>query len=49
MKGRWLLTLNDLPDIRKIFAGCHIKAIERHKGINGKAEDRVYRELVIRP
>ncbi len=49
MKGQWLVTLNDLPDIRKIFSGCRIKAIERHKGINGKAEDRVYREVVIRP
>lgn len=49
IKGRWIVTLNDQPDIRKIFAGCQVKAIERHKGINGKAADRVYRELIIRP
>lgn len=45
LKGGWLVTLNDSPDIRRIFAGCEIKAIERARGV---AKGR-YRELVINP
>lgn len=48
LRGRWVLTLNDTPAIREIFAGCTIRPIERAKGINAKAA-KVYRELVITP
>jgi DNA adenine methylase len=46
LKGRWLVTLNDAPEIRRAFAGCEIRSIERAKGIGG---ERVYKELVITP
>ena len=49
VRGKWLVTLNDTPAIRAIFSGCTIVPIERAKGINGKAQDRVYRELIITP
>lgn len=45
LKGRWLVTLNDAPEIRRAFAGCHFTAIERAKGVtNGR-----YKEIVITP
>jgi DNA adenine methylase len=49
LRGRWLLTLNDTPSIRAIFEGCEITAVDRAKGINGKAAEKRYRELVIAP
>jgi DNA adenine methylase len=48
LKGSWLVTLNDAPDIRKIFGDCHITAVERAQGIT-MVKKKVYRELVIRP
>lgn len=48
LKGGWLATLNDTPDIRRIFAGCEITAVERAKGIT-QAREKTYRELVISP
>jgi DNA adenine methylase len=47
LRGRWLVTLNDSPDIRRIFHGCHIKAVSRPKGIGGKGKP--YSELIITP
>jgi DNA adenine methylase len=45
LKGRWLVTFNDTPAIRQIFAGCEIVSIERARGV---AKGR-YHELVITP
>lgn len=47
LRGKWLLTLNDCPSNRTIFKGCEIQSVERAKGINAKAADRRYRELII--
>lgn len=45
-----MVTLNDTPSIRKIFAGCQLTPIKRARGINNKAgAAQIYRELVIRP
>jgi DNA adenine methylase len=50
LRGKWLLTLNDTPSIRKIFAGCELRPIERRRGINNKAGSApIYRELIISP
>ncbi len=52
LKGRWLITLNDHPDIRRIFSGCRLTAVERARGINNRADSakaRRYRELIIEP
>lgn len=47
LRGLWMVTLNDSPPIRQIFAGCTIKSIERPKGIGGKGKP--YREVIITP
>lgn len=47
LRGSWLVTLNDSPDIRRVFAGCKIKSIERPKGIGGGG--RPYREILVSP
>lgn len=50
LRGRWLVTLNDTPAIRQIFAGCEIRAIARARGIrNTGAGAPLYRELIITP
>lgn len=46
LKGTWLITLNDAPDIRRAFAGCEIHAIERARGIAGSER---YGEIIITP
>lgn len=46
LRGSWLITLNDQPEIRQIFADCVVKPITRPKGIRGGKE---YGELVITP
>ncbi len=48
LKGTWLVTLNDSPDIRAIFSDCEVTAVERAKGIT-QAKQKTYRELVIAP
>lgn len=48
LKGRWLLTLNDDPAIRRIFGDCEIVSVERAKGIT-QTRSKTYRELVIAP
>lgn len=44
-KGRWIVTLNDSPAIRSIFAGLEMQGVSRPKGIGGKG--RPYGELII--
>ena len=48
LKGKWLVTLNDDPAIRKVFSGCQITAVERAKGIT-QVKSKIYREIVISP
>lgn len=48
IKGRWLVTLTDSPDIRRVFDDCKVISIERAKGIN-QGNGKTYRELVIFP
>jgi len=45
LRGKWLVTLNDSPAIREIFAGCQIQSISRARGIHN--DGSVYRELII--
>lgn len=50
LRGRWLVTLNDCPSNRKIFAGCEIVSVTRVLGIGNKTgAAREYREIIIRP
>ena len=48
LKGPWIVTLNDHPDIRRIFSDCSVTTVERSKGIS-QANGKNYRELVIIP
>lgn len=50
LQGRWIVTLNDAPETRQIFADCKVRPVKRALGINGKAgKGRQYAELVITP
>ena len=52
LRGQWLLTLNDTPQIRAMFAHCKVESVKRQLGINNKGGDgksRIYHELIIRP
>ncbi len=46
LRGRWLVTLNDTPSNRQIFADCEITGFTRSLGVGGKG--RPYREITIR-
>lgn len=50
LKGKWLLTINDSPESREIFAGLRTQKLTRKRGIankDGQATD--YHELLISP
>lgn len=52
LKGKWLLTVNDSPSIRKIFKGLRLQPIARANGIErrpGRVKNALYHELIIRP
>jgi len=49
LRGAWMVTFQDCEQIRRAFAGCKIKAVERANGIgnNTGKTGRVYREVII--
>ena len=52
LKGRWLLTYQDCPEVRALFPDCEILAVIRPNGIgnNGRQRTgRTYAEVIIRP
>ena len=51
LEGKWMVTLNDTPAIREIFADCEIEGIERARGIFQEAGQAAtaYREVIITP
>jgi DNA adenine methylase len=48
LKGKWLLTVNNTPELREMFAEFEVINIERPRGIAG-AIPKQYAELIIRP
>ncbi|PZU74129.1 MAG: DNA methyltransferase [Brevundimonas sp.] len=46
LKGRFILSLNDRPEVREIFAAFDIEAIDTHYGIAGRGA-RGAREVII--
>lgn len=46
LRGRWIVTLNDNPEIRQIFADCSILSVARAKGIS-QVKEKIYREIII--
>jgi DNA adenine methylase len=49
LRGKWLLTFQDCPQVREIFAGYNLRAITRANGIgnNTGKRGRIYREVII--
>jgi DNA adenine methylase len=47
LKGRWILTCNDAPELRKLFKGYRIKPVDRAMGICKRSEQKRYAELII--
>ena len=51
LKGKWLVTVDDSPECREIFAGFHLTAVSRANGIDCRSSRRknpIYHELIIR-
>jgi DNA adenine methylase len=48
LQGRWLLTVNDTPEICSLFEDCRVKPVTRARGLNAKAA-KPYAELIICP
>ncbi len=46
LKGRFILSLNDHHEVRRIFAGFHIEGVGTHYGLAGKGA-QVAREVII--
>lgn len=51
LAGQWLVTVDDSPECRRIFAGLSFLEVSRANGIErrpGRVKNPVYRELIIR-
>ena len=46
LRGRFILSLNDRPEVREVFSGFKIEAVETDYSINAKASRRAG-ELII--
>jgi hypothetical protein len=46
LQGRWMLTINNTPEIRSLFEDCRVKPVTRARGLNAKAA-KPYNELII--
>lgn len=49
LKGRWLLSLNDVPEVRRLFAGFQIEPVETRYSIGSGGGRGVVGELLIGP
>ncbi len=47
IKGRFILSYDDNPDVLKLYKGYHIKHVTRTKGINRKEGKSEYNEVII--
>ena len=47
LKGSFVLSLNDRPEVRETFAGFAMEEVETTYGINSKAQQTGRRELII--
>lgn len=48
IKGKFLLSYNDCPEIRELYAGYHLLEVERQDNLAAKTDPRRYRELIIK-
>ena len=50
LKGRWIVTVDDSPLNRELFAGCKLTAVESRNGIcNLRLTQQTFGELIITP
>lgn len=52
VKGKWLLTVNDCVENRRLFDWCRLRSLRRTNGIENRTEfkrHKTYMELLIRP
>lgn len=47
LQGRWLLTYDDSPLVRELYAGCRIEEVSQRKGISAKAKGPM-RQVIVR-
>ncbi len=47
IKGRFILSLNDHPDLRRIFAGFSIEAVNVRYTVGGQGNSKMVGELII--
>lgn len=47
IKGKFLLSLNDHPEVRRIFAGFSIETVETSYSVGGGAKTRPASEVII--
>lgn len=48
IKGDFILSINDAPEVRRIFAGFHIEAVETSYSVHGAGHVKPVGELIIR-
>jgi DNA adenine methylase len=46
IRGKFILSLNDVPEVRRLFAGFHIRGVELHY-TSQKAAGKRYKEVLI--
>lgn len=47
LKGRFLLSINDRPEARALFSGCHIVPVQTAYTVSGKGSAKVAPELLV--
>lgn len=47
LKGRFIMSINDTPDIRRIFAAFHLEQVETTYSVGGGARVKPARELLV--
>lgn len=48
IKGRFILSYNDHPEVRELYAGYRIESITRNRQLENDSNNRPYSELIIR-
>lgn len=48
LKGRWILSYDDCPEIYALYKDFNISRVERVKGINRKEGKSLYQEVIVR-
>ena len=47
LRGRWVVTLNDAPEIRAVFDGCNFEEVETRSELCKMAKAQTFKEIII--